>query len=78
MFNLLDTYGLLSFTSRDHKYAVTVFIQSLAPLNSVANPLIYVVFSTVLLHNIRYTRSGVAGQELQVSGHPPSHDQIDL
>lgn len=52
MFNLLDTYGLLSSASRQHKYAVSVFIQSLAPLNSVANPVIYVVFSTATLRYV--------------------------
>jgi len=57
VFNLLDTYGLLSSARRQHKYAVSVFIQSLAPLNSVANPIIYVIFSTGILHSIRYTTS---------------------
>jgi len=52
VFNLLDTYGLLSSASRQHKYAVSVFIQSLAPLNSVANPIIYVVFSTATLRYV--------------------------
>jgi len=34
VFNLLDTYGLLSSTSPQYKYRVSVFMQSLAPLNS--------------------------------------------
>jgi len=54
MFNLVDTYGLLSSASRQHKYAVSVFIQSLAPLNSVANPIIYIVFSTAIMHSIGF------------------------
>ena len=58
VFNLLDTYGLLSSASRQQKYAVSVFIQSLAPLNSVANPIIYIVFSTAVLHGIRYELRG--------------------
>jgi neuropeptide S receptor 1 len=33
--------------------AVATFIQSLAPLNSAANPLIYCLFSTHLCRNLR-------------------------
>lgn len=34
--------------------AISTFIQSLAPLNSAANPLIYFLFSTHFCRNIRY------------------------
>ncbi|XP_069107541.1 neuropeptide S receptor-like [Argopecten irradians] len=54
VFNLLDLYA---FTEEQPKSpvlkAVTAWIQSLAPLNSAANPIIYGVFSTRICRNLR-------------------------
>ena len=44
VFDLLQVYGCIQDTSTNR--AVATFIQSLAPLNSAANPLIYCLFST--------------------------------
>lgn len=44
MFDLLQVYGHVPRTQTN--LAVATFIQSLAPLNSAANPLIYCLFST--------------------------------
>ena len=49
MYDLLDVYHLLDNYDRQRKYYVTVFIQSLAHLNSVANPIIYMLFSTSVI-----------------------------
>ena len=45
VFDLLDVYQLLPPRGMQRRYAVSVFIQSLAPLNSLANPIIYGLFS---------------------------------
>ncbi|KAK3793050.1 hypothetical protein RRG08_016558 [Elysia crispata] len=51
VFNLCSVFGALPNTATTQK--VTVFIQSLAPLNSAANPLIYGVFSTRICRFLR-------------------------
>ncbi|KAJ8320054.1 hypothetical protein KUTeg_001641, partial [Tegillarca granosa] len=45
IWNLLDVYGFIIYNSDGIKMA-SIFIQSLAPLNSAANPIIYGIFST--------------------------------
>lgn len=44
VFDLLQVYGHVPRTQTN--IAVATFVQSLAPLNSAANPIIYCVFST--------------------------------
>lgn len=51
VFDLLQVYGHIPKTKT--MTAVATFIQSLAPLNSAANPLIYCLFSTHLCRNLR-------------------------
>lgn len=52
VFDLLQVYGHIPKTKT--MIAVATFIQSLAPLNSAANPLIYCLFSTHLCRNLRF------------------------
>jgi len=49
VYDLLDVYRLLENYDMQRKYYVTVFVQSLSHLNSVANPIIYMLFSTSFL-----------------------------
>ncbi|KAF2360023.1 hypothetical protein FHG87_009222 [Trinorchestia longiramus] len=51
VFDLLQVFGYVPRTPKN--VALATFIQSLAPLNSAANPLIYCLFSTHLCKNIR-------------------------
>ncbi|XP_068085222.1 cardioacceleratory peptide receptor-like [Anabrus simplex] len=51
LFDLLQVYGYIPHTQTN--IAVATFIQSLAPLNSAANPLIYCVFSTHICRSLR-------------------------
>lgn len=51
VFDLLQVYGYIPKSKT--MIAVATFIQSLAPLNSAANPLIYCLFSTHLCRNLR-------------------------
>ncbi|XP_066909254.1 cardioacceleratory peptide receptor [Halyomorpha halys] len=51
VFDLLQVYGYVPKTQTN--IAVATFIQSLAPLNSAANPLIYCLFSTRLCRTLR-------------------------
>ncbi|KAM7285825.1 cardioacceleratory peptide receptor isoform X2 [Ixodes scapularis] len=51
VYDLLQVYGYTSQTQT--AIAVSTFVQSLAPLNSVANPVIYCLFSTNLCRNLR-------------------------
>ncbi|XP_064598531.1 cardioacceleratory peptide receptor-like, partial [Liolophura sinensis] len=44
VFDLLDVYGHIPMSQE--KVAISTFIQSLAPLNSAANPVIYTLFNT--------------------------------
>merc|ERR1719347_1152124 len=48
VFDLLQVFGLLPHSSSNTAIATATFIQSLAPLNSAANPLIYCLFSANL------------------------------
>ena len=43
VFDLLDVYGFIELTQQS--VAISTFIQSLAPLNSAANPIIYAAFN---------------------------------
>ncbi|KAL2749565.1 cardioacceleratory peptide receptor-like isoform X1 [Vespula maculifrons] len=51
IFDLLQVYGHVPKTQTN--IAVATFIQSLAPLNSAANPIIYCLFSTPFCKNVR-------------------------
>ncbi|XP_064647230.1 cardioacceleratory peptide receptor-like isoform X2 [Lineus longissimus] len=51
LFDLLDVFGHIAQSSK--KAATVVFINSLAPLNSAANPIIYGIFSTRICRNLR-------------------------
>ncbi|GLH08584.1 Cardioacceleratory peptide receptor [Gryllus bimaculatus] len=51
VFDLLQVYGHVPSTQTN--IAVATFIQSLAPLNSAANPLIYCLFSTHICRTLR-------------------------
>jgi len=51
VFDLLQVYGHLPRTQT--MIAVATFIQSLAPLNSAANPIIYISFSNNVCRNLR-------------------------
>uniref|UniRef100_T1I6Z1 G_PROTEIN_RECEP_F1_2 domain-containing protein n=1 Tax=Rhodnius prolixus TaxID=13249 RepID=T1I6Z1_RHOPR len=51
IFDLLQVYGYVPTTQTN--IAVASFVQSLAPLNSAANPLIYCLFSTRICRGIR-------------------------
>ncbi|KAJ9591741.1 hypothetical protein L9F63_001677, partial [Diploptera punctata] len=50
VFDLLQVFGYISETQTN--IAVATFIQSLAPLNSAANPLIYCLFSTHICRSL--------------------------
>ncbi|XP_037790853.1 cardioacceleratory peptide receptor-like [Penaeus monodon] len=52
VFDLLQVYGYVQ-TQTQTSVAVATFIQSLAPLNSAANPIIYCLFSTHICRNLR-------------------------
>lgn len=51
LYDLLQVYGYIP--QNQTSVAVSTFIQSLAPLNSAANPIIYCLFSTRLCRNLR-------------------------
>ncbi|KAG8268735.1 Neuropeptide S receptor [Homalodisca vitripennis] len=51
VFDLLQVYGYIEPTQSN--LAVATFIQSLAPLNSAANPIIYCLFSTHICRALR-------------------------
>ncbi|XP_065164313.1 cardioacceleratory peptide receptor-like isoform X2 [Atheta coriaria] len=51
VFDLLQVYDYIPETQTN--IAIATFIQSLAPLNSAANPVIYCLFSTHLCRNLR-------------------------
>ncbi|KAJ6640805.1 Cardioacceleratory peptide receptor [Pseudolycoriella hygida] len=53
IFDLLQVYGQIPRTQTN--IAIASFIQSLAPLNSAANPLIYCLFSTQVCRTLRRT-----------------------
>ncbi|CAG5119234.1 unnamed protein product, partial [Candidula unifasciata] len=52
IFNLCHVFGALPNTPTIEKF--TTFIQSMAPLNSAANPIIYGIFSTRVCRYIKY------------------------
>ncbi|XP_045111027.1 cardioacceleratory peptide receptor-like isoform X3 [Portunus trituberculatus] len=52
VFDLLQVYGYVPQSATN--IAVATFIQSLAPLNSAANPIIYCLFSTHICRNLRW------------------------
>ncbi|XP_015520111.1 cardioacceleratory peptide receptor-like isoform X1 [Neodiprion pinetum] len=52
IFDLLQVFDHIPRTQTS--IAVATFIQSLAPLNSAANPIIYCVFSSHICRNLRY------------------------
>lgn len=54
IYDLLQVYGYAVIEDRKTATAVATFMQSLAPLNSLANPMIYCLFSTHVCRNIRY------------------------
>ncbi|XP_074662805.1 neuropeptide S receptor-like [Tubulanus polymorphus] len=51
VFDLLDVYGVLPITQT--RQSVSIFVQSLASLNSAANPIIYCLFSNNICVNWR-------------------------
>ena len=51
VFDLLQVYGYVPETQTN--IAVATFIQSLTPLNSAANPIIYCLFSTSFCKTVR-------------------------
>ncbi|GIY31311.1 cardioacceleratory peptide receptor [Caerostris darwini] len=51
VYDLLQVYGQIPESQTS--FAVSTFIQSLAPLNSAANPMIYCLFSTHICRNFR-------------------------
>lgn len=55
IFSLLQVYGMIPNTYT--MGAVATFFQSLAPLNSVANPVIYAVFNTRTCRNAKKINS---------------------
>ncbi|XP_022697696.1 cardioacceleratory peptide receptor-like isoform X2 [Varroa jacobsoni] len=56
IYDLLQVYGYAVIEDRKTATAVATFMQSLAPLNSLANPMIYCLFSTHVCRNIRNHR----------------------
>jgi neuropeptide S receptor 1 len=52
VFDLLQVFGKIPRTQTT--IAIASFIQSLAPLNSAANPLIYCLFSTQFGRTLKY------------------------
>ncbi|KAI0239891.1 Cardioacceleratory peptide receptor [Lamellibrachia satsuma] len=55
IFNLIDVFDGLPQTERIHH--LRIFIQTVAPLNSAINPIIYGIFSTRICHNLRRIRA---------------------
>lgn len=51
VFDILQVYGYVPKTQTN--IAVATFIQSLTPLNSAANPIIYCLFSTPFCKTVR-------------------------
>ncbi|XP_023726546.1 uncharacterized protein LOC111874907 isoform X2 [Cryptotermes secundus] len=64
VFGLLQVYGHVPNTQNN--IAIATFIQSLAPLNSAANPVIYCLFSTRMCRTLR--RSPREMRQLQKTG----------
>ncbi|XP_053385972.1 cardioacceleratory peptide receptor-like isoform X2 [Mercenaria mercenaria] len=53
VFNLTDVYSNSNQPKSSTHYAVTSLVQSLAPINSAANPIIYGIFGTSICQNLR-------------------------
>ncbi|XP_018497696.2 cardioacceleratory peptide receptor [Galendromus occidentalis] len=53
IYDLLQVYDYVIFEDKKTENAVSTFMQSLAPLNSLANPIVYCLFSTHICRNIR-------------------------
>ena len=53
IYDLLQVYDYVIFEDKKTETAVSTFMQSLAPLNSLANPIVYCLFSTHICRNIR-------------------------
>ncbi|PNF30488.1 Cardioacceleratory peptide receptor [Cryptotermes secundus] len=70
VFDLLQVFEYFSKTQTN--IAVATFIQSLAPLNSAANPLIYCLFSTNICRSLRYAQCFSAGGS-QTPPHTHTH-----
>ncbi|XP_066944832.1 cardioacceleratory peptide receptor-like isoform X2 [Macrobrachium rosenbergii] len=68
VFDLLQVYGYVPQTQTN--MAVATFIQSLAPLNSAANPIIYCLFSTHICRNLRKKWSTTKTTVTQSSKNP--------
>lgn len=51
IFDLLQVFGQIPLSQTNT--AIATFIQSLAPLNSAANPLIYCLFSTQICRALK-------------------------
>ncbi|CAL1290403.1 unnamed protein product [Larinioides sclopetarius] len=64
VYDLLQVYGQIPESQTS--YAVSTFIQSLAPLNSAANPVIYCLFSTRICRNFRLPSCKWIAQKLCV------------
>lgn len=58
VFDLLQVFEQIPKTQTN--IAIATFIQSLAPLNSAANPLIYCLFSTHFVRTLKYVRGQFA------------------
>jgi len=54
IFDLLQVFGQIPHSQTN--IAIATFIQSLAPLNSAANPLIYCLFSSQVFRTLRYVK----------------------
>ncbi|XP_021354155.1 cardioacceleratory peptide receptor-like [Mizuhopecten yessoensis] len=57
VYDLLDAYGHIQHGT-PHSVAISTFIQSLAPLNSAANPIIYIIFNTEMFEKYCCRRYG--------------------
>nr|KAG5690575.1 hypothetical protein BaRGS_009237 [Batillaria attramentaria] len=66
VFDLLDVYGFIA--QSQETVAVSTFIQSLAPLNSAANPIIYAGFNTKMCINLFRRRNSTRRQHSPNSG----------
>ncbi|RWS07183.1 cardioacceleratory peptide receptor-like protein, partial [Dinothrombium tinctorium] len=82
VWDLLQVYGYIPYTQTT--IAISTFIQSLAPLNSAANPLIYCLFSTRFSFKSRYASIACIGIRrnkiyfLKKTINPKSNSRISL
>ncbi|GAB1598596.1 cardioacceleratory peptide receptor-like [Argonauta hians] len=69
IYDLLQVYGLL-----EENVAVATFVQSLAPLNSAANPIIYGIFTTRIcrsLRKVKRIKNGVGTDRMKYGRRQP-------